>query len=78
METYGKQNQIKKLWIELKTSIKGNELSKEIFNSKGLKCYNPKLRKKFYLSAGISLLLVSPLIPLGFLGTPYLIKWGLR
>ncbi|MFA5395241.1 MAG: hypothetical protein WC346_04405 [Methanogenium sp.] len=78
MKTYGKLNPLKKLCLEVKGVFKVNGYSEQTFNSKGLSCYLPKVKPKFWIAVIISVILISPLIPMGFLGTPFIMGWGIK
>lgn len=78
METYGKLNPLKKLCLEVKSVFRINEHSERAFKQKGLSCYVPKVGKRFWIAVGVSVVLVSPMIPMGFLGSPFVLAWGLR
>lgn len=78
VETYGKLNPIKKLCLEVKGAFRINEHSEQVYNKSGLSCYLPKVKKRFWVAVFISVVLISPLIPMGFLGTPFIMAWGLK
>jgi len=78
VRTYGRLNQVRKFTLILNSSLKINKYSQEQFRKRGLRCYKPKLKKRFWFCLVGSLVLLSPLIPFGFVGAFPLMSWGLR
>jgi hypothetical protein len=78
METYGRLKPLKKLYLEVKSVFRINKYSQEAYNNKGISCYIPKPTLKFWIAVTISVILITPLIPMGFLGTPFVMGWGLK
>ena len=78
-ERYGKQPIHKRMFHEIKDRFRVNKYSNRILNTHGLAGYVPKVTKA---KLGIGIigggLLISPLVPWGFvLGIP-LLRWGIK
>ncbi len=79
IQTYGKQNIIKRTCLNIKNRFRINEHTERALSKRGIGVYVPKVTKA---KLGIGIigggLLISPLVPMGFiLGIP-LLRWGLK
>ncbi len=77
-ETYGKINPIRKLILDFKSAFRINQRSRDLLKENGMDAYLPRLKKRFYLAAGISLFMASPAVPGGVVAVYPLMKWGLK
>ncbi len=78
-ERYGKQNMIKRTCLQVKDRFRVNKHAEVLLGRRGLGVYVPKVNKvRFGIGVFGGCLLISPLVPMGFvIGVP-LILWGLK
>ncbi len=76
-ERYGKQNLIRKCFLDVKNRFKINKMTEEILNGHGIGVYVPKLNRTRFtiglLLAGVCI--ITPIIT--FLSIPAIL-WGLK
>lgn len=79
LETYGKINPLMKSYHDIKNAFRVNRLSEALLFRKGLKPYQPKIKKhRVAIGCLVMLVLISTPFTPEFLIAPFLIGWILK